>query len=451
MPWISLKRRRFLPARRPSAYFALVGDLFSEAAGRRLGASAPLAQRLRPATLDDFVGQEQVVGPGSALRRAIQEDRVPSMILFGPPGSGKTTLARIVAQTTGSAFEELSAVSATVAQVREVLATARERLGASGQRTILFLDEIHRFNKGQQDALLPGVEDGLLTLIGATTENPYYEVNSALLSRAQVYELQPHAEPELIVVVRRGAAALGVEVHPEVEELIAQRAGGDARNALNILELSAATALADGGVVETRHVDDAARKRPLLYDKGGDAHHDFISAWIKSTRAGDVQASVYYLAAMLEGGEDARFIARRMIVLASEDIGNADPQALLIAVAAAQAVEHVGLPEARLNLAQAAVYLARAPKSNASYVAIGKALQDVRERGNLRPPDALRSATHPGSRALGRGQGYLYPHDDPDGFAFDCLPEELRGRVYYEPSGHGDEKPVDRSADAEAS
>ncbi len=426
-----------------------MGDLFSEAAGRRLGASAPLAQRLRPATLDDFVGQEQVVGPGSALRRAIEEDRVPSMILFGPPGSGKTTLARIVAQTTGSAFEELSAVSATVAQVREVLATARERLGASGQRTILFLDEIHRFNKGQQDALLPGVEDGLLTLIGATTENPYYEVNSALLSRAQVYELQPHAEPELIVVVRRGAAALGVEVSPEVEDLIAQRAGGDARNALNILELSAATALADGGVVETRHVDDAARKRPLLYDKGGDAHYDFISAWIKSTRSSDVQASVYYLAAMLEGGEDARFIARRMIVLASEDIGNADPQALLIAVAAAQAVEHVGLPEARLNLAQAAVYLARAPKSNASYVAIGKALQDVRERGHLRPPDALRSATHPGSRALGRGQGYLYPHDDPEGFAFDCLPEELRGRVYYEPSGHGDEKPVDRSADAE--
>jgi putative ATPase len=249
--------------------------------------------------------------------------------------------------------------------------------------------------------------------------------------------------------VRRGAAALGVEVSSEVEELIAQRAGGDARNALNILELSVATAAADGGVVETRHVDDAARKRPLLYDKGGDAHHDFISAWIKSTRAGDVQASVYYLAAMLEGGEDARFIARRMIVLASEDIGNADPQALLIAVAAAQAVEHVGLPEARLNLAQAAVYLARAPKSNASYVAIGKALEDVRERGHLRPPDALRSATHPGSRALGRGQGYLYPHDDPAGFALDCLPEELRGRVYYKPSGHGAEQAVDRSADAE--
>jgi putative ATPase len=449
MPRISLKRRRLLPAQRLSAYFSVVSDLFSEAAGRRLDASAPLAQRLRPATLDDFVGQEQVVGPGRALRRAIQEDRVPSLILFGPPGSGKTTLARIVAHSTGSAFEELSAVSATVAQVREVLARARERLGASGQRTILFLDEIHRFNKAQQDALLPGVEDGLLTLIGATTENPYYEVNSALLSRAQVYELEPHSDEQLVVVVHRGAAALAVELSPEVEALIARRAGGDARNALNILELSAATALADGGVVEERHVDDAARKRPLVYDKGGDAHYDFISAWIKSTRAGDVQASVYYLAAMLEAGEDARFIARRMIVLASEDIGNADPQALLVAVAAAQAVEHVGLPEARLNLAQAAVYLARAPKSNASYVALGKALGDVRERGHLRPPDALRSATHPGSRALGRGQGYLYPHDDPAGFALDCLPEELQGRVYYEPSGHGEEQAVERSADAE--
>jgi putative ATPase len=416
----------------PESILSSVGDLFSEAAGRRLDTAAPLAQRLRPRTLDEFAGQEHVIGPGRALRLAIEQDRVPSMILYGPPGSGKTTLARIVAQTTGAEFEELSAVQATVAQVREVLARARERLGAGGRRTILFLDEIHRFNKAQQDALLPGVEQGLVTLIGATTENPYFEVNSALLSRTQIYELEPHAVETLRGVVRRGADALGVDVPPDVEEQIAVRAGGDARNALNILELSVETARAEGAELAERHVDDAARKRPLVYDKGGDRHYDFISAWIKSTRAGDVQASVYYLAAMIEGGEDPRFIARRMIVLASEDIGNADPQALLIAVAAAQAVEHVGLPEARLNLAQAAVYLAKAPKGNREYTALKRATDVVRERGHLLPPAALRSAAYPGARKLGRGRGYVYPHDDPSGFDVDCLPDELKGSVFYE-------------------
>jgi putative ATPase len=414
-----------------------VGSLFDEAADRQLERFAPLAQRLRPAGLDGFVGQEQVVGEGRALRLAIEADRVPSFVLYGPPGTGKTTLARIVAGATGSEFEELSAVSATVANVREVLARARERLGSTRRRTILFLDEIHRFNKAQQDALLPGVEEGVVTLIGATTENPYFSLNSALLSRMQVYELQALTPEELREIVRRGAAELGTKVSPEVEELIAARAGGDGRSALGILELAVQTAAP--GAVEPAHVEDAARKRPLLYDREGDRHYDTISAWIKSTRASDVQASVYYLAVMLEGGEDPRFIARRMVILASEDIGNADPRALLIAVAAAQAVEHVGLPEARLNLAQAAVYLARAPKSNASYAAINAAVADVREHGHLNPPDSLRSAAYPGAAKLVRGKGYVYPHMDPAGFEVDCLPDELKGRVYYEPSGHGEE------------
>jgi putative ATPase len=406
-----------------------VGDLFSEAAGRRLEEVAPLAQRLRPSTLDELVGQQHVVGPGRALRAAIKRDRVPSIVLYGPPGTGKTTIARIVANATGAHFEELSAVSATVAQVREVLAHARDRLGATGQRTILFLDEIHRFNKAQQDALLPGVEEGLVSLIGATTENPYFELNSALLSRTQVFELEPLSEDDLREVVARGGTALGVSFQPDVAALVARRAGGDARTALAILELAAQTAA--GAEVTIEQVEDAARKRPLVYDRAGDAHYDFISAWIKSTRAGDVQASIYYLAVMLEGGEDPRFIARRMIVLASEDVGNADPQALVVAVAAAQAVEHVGLPEARLNLAQASIYLAHAPKSNASYKALVAATADVREHGHLRPPDAVRSVGHPGVRKLGRGKGYVYPHDDPAGFEVDYLPDGLKGRIYY--------------------
>jgi putative ATPase len=412
-----------------------LGDLFSDAASRRAGEIAPLAQRLRPSTLDEFVGQRHVLAEGSALRQAIAEDRVRSSIFHGPPGSGKTTLARIVASTTGAAFEELSAVSATVKDVREVLARARERLGTSGRRTILFLDEIHRFNKAQQDALLPAVEDGLVTLIGATTENPYYEVNPALLSRVQVYELEPLNRDDLRVVVERGARELGGALAGDVHDLVVRRAGGDARNALNILEIAWE---ASGGAPTEQHVEDAARKRPVVYDKASDAHYDFASAFIKSMRGSDADAAVYYLAAMLEGGEDARFIARRMIVLASEDIGNADPRALLVAVAAAQAVEHVGLPEARLNLAQAAIYLARAPKSNASYVALREATADVREHGNIRPPKSLRDASWYG-RQLGHGEGYVYPHDDPSGFGVDHLPDELKGRTYYRPSGSGEE------------
>ena len=420
-----------------------MSDLFSDAAEQRMSQVAPLAMRLRPTTLEEFVGQEQILGEGSALRLAIAEDRVGSMILYGPPGSGKTTLARIVARTTGAFFEELSAVSATVKEVREVIASARERLGATGQRTILFLDEIHRFNKAQQDALLPAVEEGLLTLIGATTENPYFEVNSALLSRTQIYELEPLSQGDLEQVVRRGLTELGADMSADLVQLVARRAGGDARNALNILELASQTAMARDQVPTEADIEDAARKRPLVYDKGGDAHYDFISAFIKSMRGSDADAAVYYLAAMLEGGEDPRYVARRMIVLASEDIGNADPRALLVAVAAAHAVEHVGLPEARLNLSQAAIYLARAPKSNASYVALKEATADVREHGHLRPPDELRDAHYFGAKKLGRGQGYVYPHDDPAGFDVDYLPEQLQGRRYYRPSGSGEEEADD--------
>ena len=416
-----------------------MGDLFADAAHERADTVAPLAQRIRPRTLDELVGQAHVLGPGSALRRSIEEDRLRSLILYGPPGVGKTTLARIVAETTGAAFEELSAVSARVDDVRRVLQGARDRLGGNGQRTILFLDEIHRFNKAQQDALLPGVENGLVTLIGATTENPYFEVNSALLSRCQVIELESLGEPELLEVVARGADAIGAEVPAAVAEEIVRRAGGDARTALNTIELAWETARAEGLALEERHVVDAARKRPLRYDKGADQHYDFVSAFIKSMRGSDPDATVYYLAAMLEGGEDPRFIARRMVIFASEDVGNADPRGLQVAVAAAHALEHVGLPEAQLNLAQAAIYLAGAPKSKACALAIWEARTDVRTGGNLRPPAMLRDSHYAGAKKLGHGEGYVDPHTDPRGFELEYLPDELTGRRYYRPTGNGEE------------
>ena len=414
-------------------------DLFADAAVTRGNETAPLPQRIRPRSLDELVGQRHVLAPGSALRLAIEGDRPPSMILYGPPGVGKTTLARIVAETTGAAFEELSAVSARVDDVRGVLQRARDRLGANGTRTILFLDEIHRFNKGQQDALLPGVESGLLTLIGATTENPYFEVNAALLSRCSVVELESLSEEEVAAVVERGAVELGIEVPADVVEAIVRKAGGDARSALSTLELSWQTAAAEGAPLEARHVADAARKRPLRYDRAGDQHYDIVSAFIKSMRGSDPDAAVYYLAAMLEGGEDARFIARRMVILASEDVGNADPQALVVAVAAAQALEHVGLPEAQLNLSQAAIYLARAPKSNASARAIWAARAEVRERGIQPPPPALRDAHYAGAKSRGHGEGYVSPHDGPVATRAHHLPEGMENRAYYVPSGVGEE------------
>jgi putative ATPase len=421
----------------------------------------PLAARMRPRSLDEFVGQQHLLAPGSALRTAIETGTLHSMILYGPPGTGKTTLARLAATQAGAAFEEESAVQAGRAEVRAVLERARHRRQAAldepagpGRRpggTIFFLDEIHRFNKAQQDALLPAVEEGLVVLIGATTENPYFEVNSALLSRGQVYELEQLSAQDVEGLLRRALAdpERGLADPPPVPddaiEFLAARSGGDARAALNALELACETARLSGGEVTVELAEDAMQKKAVLYDKGGDRHYDYISAWIKATRGSDVDASVYYLAVMLEGGEDPRFIARRMIVLASEDVGNADPQALQVAVAAAHAVEHVGMPECALNLSQAAAYLALAPKSNAALTAIGRARNDVREQGAEPPPAYMRDSHYYGARKLGRGVGYEYPHGLPDGVSGQTLlPEGLEDRRYYEPGDSGFESELAR-------
>ncbi len=394
--------------------------------------ASPLAVRMRPRSLDDLVGQEHLLAEGSTLRTAIEAGEPHSMVLYGPPGTGKTTIARIVATAADRAFEEESAVNAGRAEVRAMLGRAEERLRA-GRRTVFFLDEIHRFNKAQQDALLPAVEDGLVTLIGATTENPFFEVNSALLSRAQIYELKPLGDEAVMELLRRALSdpERGLDPAPQVDdealEMLAARAGGDARQALGALERAAAT-VGPEGTIDLAAAEDALQRKAVLYDKGGDKHYDYISAWIKSTRASDVDASIYYLAAMLEGGEDPRFIARRMVIFASEDIGNADPQALAVATAVGAAVDRVGMPECRINLAQGAVYMALAPKSNASYAALGRAEAHVREHGAAEPPAALRSAAYPGAKQLGRGVGYRYPHDDP-GAVNDqrALPDRLAG------------------------
>jgi putative ATPase len=394
---------------------------------------------MRPRTLAEFVGQEHLLGEGSALRASLESGQPHSMVLYGPPGTGKTTLARLAAEHAAAAFEELSAVNAGRAEVREVIARARERRGGPhGRATIFFLDEIHRFNKAQQDALLPAVEEGLLTLIGATTENPYFEVNSALLSRAQVYELQALEAGDVESLLRRAlerGAGEGLAVPDEVISFLGVRSGGDARTALNALELAIATAQrAQSGHVTLGDAEDSLQRKAVLYDKAGDQHYDYISAWIKSTRGSDPDASLYYLAAMIEGGEDPRFIARRMIVLASEDIGNADPQALVIAVAAGHAVEHVGFPEAEFALTQAAIYLSLAPKSDAVKRAIGEVRGHIREHGAKPAPAALRSAAYPAARKLGRGKGYDYPHGHP-GHVNDQehLPEGLEDLRFYFP------------------
>jgi putative ATPase len=413
-----------------------------EAAGRRTSVpadEAPLAVRMRPRDLDELLGQEHLLAHGSALRTAIESGHPHSAILYGPPGSGKTTLARIAAHRTDAAFEEESAVNAGRAEIRAAIERAEERRRASDRATIFFLDEIHRFNKAQQDALLPAVEEGLLILIGATTENPYFEVNSALLSRCQIYELLRRALAD-----ERGIADPPPIAEPALR-MLAERSGGDARVALSALERAVERARRSGDPVDVAAVEDALQRKALDYDREGDRHYDYISAWIKSTRGSDPDASLYYLAVMLEGGEDPRFIARRMVILASEDIGNADPQALVVANAAADAVDRVGLPECALNLAQAAAYLALAPKSNASTRAISAARSEVRERGAKPPPDYLRDAHYPGAGKLGRGLGYVYPHDEPGGLAEQSLtPEGMEEQRFYEPTDRGFEAELRR-------
>jgi putative ATPase len=420
-------------------------SLFADAADRNLQRQAPLAARLRPRTLDEMVGQEHLVGPGAPLRVLAESDRVGSAILWGPAGTGKTTLARLLAATTAKHLVTLSATAAGVKDVREALTEAQRRLGEHGQGTMLFVDEVHRFNKSQQDVLLPAVEDGLVVLIGATTENPFFEVNPPLLSRSSLWRLRPLSPENLRTLILRGLEAEDADAEDDAIDAVVAACEGDARAALTTVEVAVALARAGAGAGAPERLvltmADMARARDgRLFHQGADEHYDQISALIKSVRGSDPDAGLYWMARMIEGGEDPRFLARRMVILASEDIGLADPQALLIAEAAARAVEYVGLPEAALNLAEAVIYLARAPKSNSVIVALGRAQEDVRSGAQQEVPNHLRDSHYKGAASLGHGEGYVYPHADASG-AVDqqYRPEALEGHVYYEPSPHGAE------------
>ena len=423
-------------------------DLFASAAMDRLARRAPLADRLRPTRLDDIVGQDHLLGPGRPMRALIEGDRLSSVILWGPPGTGKTTLARVIARVTAQDFTEMSAVSATVKDVRELVARAADRLGEADVGTILFLDEVHRFNKAQQDALLPSVESGLIILIGATTENPYFEVNAPLLSRSTLFRLEPLERDAVLALLGHGLEAEDATAADEALGLLADRVAGDGRQALTSLEVAVALA-EDRGDRRVTLADAEAALGTKAIRYGRDDHYDVISAFIKSIRGSDPDAGLYWLARMLEAGEDPRFIARRLVVLASEDVGMADPMGLVVADAAAQAVEFVGLPEARLNLAQCVVHLATSPKSNRVTVALGRAAVDARASGEGRVPIHLRDASYQGAAEIGHGDGYQYPHDDPRGWVSQQYrPDEVAGNVYYAPSSHGFEREVaDRMSD----
>jgi putative ATPase len=429
------------------------GSLFPEPEHAREAAprpDAPLADRVRPRTLDEVLGQEDVLGPGKPLRRAIEQDQLRSLILWGPPGSGKTTLAQVIRRTTRAHFESMSAVLSGVKELREILKAAEDRRRREGRRTIVFIDEIHRFNKAQQDALLAHVESGDIVLIGATTENPSFEVNSALLSRSRVVVLKPLAEPQLAEVLRkalgdaeRGLGSMAAEVDDEAIVFLARAADGDARTALNVLELAVTTVplSAEGGRrVDLAAMQEAFARKALLYDRAGEEHFNIISALHKSIRNSDADAGLYWLARMLEAGEDPLYVARRLVRFASEDVGLADPQALVLAMAAQQAVHFIGLPEGALALAELVVYLSAAPKSNAVYRAYGEAVQDAMTTRAEPVPLWIRNAPTRLMKDLGYGKGYAYAHDEAEGVAgMECLPEGLVGRRYYRPTDRGHE------------
>ena len=430
-------------------------DLFSAAAKSRLERRAPLADRLRPQSIDEVVGQVHLLGPDGTLRKLVEADRLSSAILWGPPGTGKTTLARLVATASSKEFVQLSAVNASVKDVREVIAKATERLGAQDRGTILFLDEVHRFNKSQQDALLPAVESGVLTLIGATTENPFFEVNAPLRSRSTLFRLVALDEEDIALLLARGLELEGAEATSEAIEYLAGRAAGDGRQGLTTLEVAVALATADHGerldsservMVELRHAEAATDLKALRY--GRDEHYDIVSAFIKSIRGTDPDAALYWLARMLTAGEDPRFIARRLVIAASEDVGMADPMSLLVAEAAARAVDFVGLPEARINLAHATVHLATAPKSNSAYAGLNAAMADVQDRTAGEVPLHLRDGSYRGAASLGHGQGYDYPHSHAEGWVEQqYLPDDLVGVRYYQPTNRGYEAQVNSSSE----